>query len=155
MIMLINWNIVNNTHAMIESYYRFTFMYFSSLSTSTHKASLLEVFAKNNLRSSACGLLFILHTLSEEINSKCTIDDHKNSLGKSIWRYTKYHMEYVGTDYNFEPFRKWELSKSLYINRVPSNEEAIKGFAMAFNCHILAYLTLASVKMLLSSTLLI
>ena len=35
-----------------------------------------------------------IRTLSEEINfSKCTIGGHTNSLGKSIWSYTKYHME--------------------------------------------------------------
>ena len=32
--------------------------------------------------------------LSEEINfSKCMIGDHKNSLGKPIQSYMKYHME--------------------------------------------------------------
>ena len=78
-------------YSMIETYYRF---YFSSLSTFTHEANLLEVLTRNNLLSSACGWLFILHTLSEEINfSKCTIGDHKNSLGKPIRSYTKYHME--------------------------------------------------------------
>ena len=67
--------------------------YFSSLSTSTHEANLLEVVTKNNLQSSAHGLLFILHTLSDPINfSKCTIGV-KNSLDKSIQSYTKYHME--------------------------------------------------------------
>ena len=68
--------------------------YFSSLSTSIHEANFLKVFTKSNLLSSACGLLFILYTLSEEINfSKCTIGDHKNSLDKSTQSYTKYHME--------------------------------------------------------------
>ena len=33
----------------------------------------------------------------------------------------------VGTNSNFEPFRNGELSKSLYINRAPLNEESIKG----------------------------
>ena len=56
--------------------------YFSSLSTSIHKANLLEVsikvVTKNNLQSSVCALLFILHTLSDPINfSKCTIGDQK------------------------------------------------------------------------------
>ena len=37
--------------------------------------------------------LIIHPTLSEEINSKCMIGDHKNSLGKPIQSYTKYHME--------------------------------------------------------------
>ena len=37
--------------------------YFSSLSTSIHEANLLEVVIKNNIRSSARALLFILHTL--------------------------------------------------------------------------------------------
>ena len=100
-------------YSMIETYYKF---YFSSLST--HEAYLLEVVTKNNLQSSACGFLFILHSPSEEINfskckigdhkngliihstlseeiyfSKCMIGDHKNSLVKPIRSYTKYHME--------------------------------------------------------------
>ena len=57
--------------------------YFSSFSTSTHEANFLKVVIKNNLRSSALGLLliFILHTLSEEINfSKCAIGNPKNNL---------------------------------------------------------------------------
>ena len=37
--------------------------YFSSLSTSIHKESLLKVVTKNNLWSSAHALLFILRTL--------------------------------------------------------------------------------------------
>ena len=102
-------------YSMIETYYRF---FFSSLSTSTHVANLLKVVTKNNLRSSARGLLFILHTLLEEINfsnctigdhkngliinptlseeinfSKCTIGNHKNSLGEPIGSYIKYHMK--------------------------------------------------------------
>ena len=32
----------------------------------------------------------------------------------------------IGTNQNFKYFRKRELSKSLYINRVPLNEESIK-----------------------------
>ena len=80
--MLVNWNTINNTQCLKVTFF------FSSLSTSIHEANL--VVAKNNLRSIARGL----HTLSEEINfSKCTIGDHKNSLGKSIWSYTKYHMK--------------------------------------------------------------
>ena len=48
------------------------------------------------------------------------IGNHRNSLGKSIQSYTKY--------YNSEPSnKKRELSKSLYVNRAPSNEESIKG----------------------------
>ena len=33
----------------------------------------------------------------------------------------------IGTNKNFETFRKREVSKSLYINRTPMNEESIKG----------------------------
>ena len=33
----------------------------------------------------------------------------------------------IGTNQNFENSRKRELSKSLYINGVPLNEESIKG----------------------------
>ena len=33
----------------------------------------------------------------------------------------------IDTNYNFEPFRNGELSKSLYINRALLNEESIKG----------------------------
>ena len=63
-------------YLVMETYYRFEVN--------------LKVVTKNNLRSSARGLLFILRTLSEEINfSKCTISSHKNSLGKSIWSYTE------------------------------------------------------------------
>ena len=33
----------------------------------------------------------------------------------------------IGTNQDFKPSSKRELSKSLYINRAPSNEESIKG----------------------------
>ena len=33
----------------------------------------------------------------------------------------------IGTNYNFEPYRKREFSKFLYINRAPLNEESIIG----------------------------
>ena len=61
---------------MIESYFLL------DLIIHCHSQSnFLEIVTKNNLLSNARGL----QTLSEEINfSKCTIGDHKNSVGKSI-----------------------------------------------------------------------
>ena len=36
----------------------------------------------------------------------------------------------IGTNKNFEPFRKKKLRKSLYINKAPSNEELIKSVVL-------------------------
>ena len=43
-----------------KQYSKLLCFYFSSLSTSAHEAILLEVVTKNNLQSSAHGLLFIV-----------------------------------------------------------------------------------------------
>ena len=36
----------------------------------------------------------------------------------------------IGTKKNFEPLKKRELNKSLYVNGVPLNEESIKGYCL-------------------------
>ena len=49
----------------------------------------------------------------------------------------------IGTNYNFELFRKRELSKLLYINRV----SRVCTFAVDFNYLVFAYLRLAYLRL--------
>ena len=84
---------------MIESYYRLVFTsahYPFPLSKQTPSKLLPKIvynqvhmgFTIDNMVS------MVLHTLSEETNFwKCMIGEHKNSLGKSVQSYTKYHIE--------------------------------------------------------------